>query len=120
MENQEERVLPLRLTDNETGKTYELDFNRDAIMLADRNEFDIDDVAKYPQTKIPELWYYSFRMHHRNIAKNQADALLKKVGGLTTPMLQRLMLLYNQARMANVIQDEEEIEKNAAVTVELL
>lgn len=119
MENQE-RVLPLRLTDNDTGKVYELDYNRDAVALADRNEFDVDDVTRFPQTKIPELWYYAFRMHHRNIAKNQADALLTKVGGLTAPMLQRLILLFNQARMANVIQDEEDMEKNVAVTVELL
>lgn len=119
MDNQE-RVLPLRITFNDTGKTYELDFSRDAVAMAERNGFDIDDVTKYPQTKIPELWFYAFRMHHRNIAKNQADAMLNKLGGLTTQMLQRLMLLYNQARMANVIQDEEDVEKNAGVTVELL
>lgn len=114
----EERVLPMKVTVG--GETYELDYNRDAVALADRNEFNPDDVTNFPQSKIPELWFYAFRKNHRKMARNQTDALLNKIGGLTSPMLQRLLLLFNQARMANVIQDEEDLAKNAEVTVELL
>lgn len=114
----EERVLPIRLTIGD--KSYELDFNRDAVRLAERNGFDPDDVGKYAATKIPELWFYSFRKNHRNMARNQTDSILEKIGGLTSAMLQRLLLLYYQAQTANVIQDEEDLEKNAEVTVELL
>jgi hypothetical protein len=38
-----ERVKPIELTDNETGKTYTLEFNRDVVRRAEQNGFSIDD-----------------------------------------------------------------------------
>ena len=32
-----ERVQPIELTDNETGKVYTLEFNRDVVRRAERN-----------------------------------------------------------------------------------
>lgn len=115
----EERVLPIKITDNETGTTYELDFNKDAVALADRRKFDLDDVQKFPGTKIPELFYYSFRMHHRNITETQANDILAKLGGVSGEMLARLMQLFDQARLSNNIQSEEDLAKNSRMTVEM-
>lgn len=115
-----ERVEPMRITDKETNTTYELDFNRDAIRFAEARQFRIEDVSDYPNTKIPELFFYAFRMHHKNMAKNQTDAILNdKLGGLTGAMLERLVLLYEQAALSNTIQTDEDMGKNAKVTVEL-
>lgn len=116
---EKEVVQPIKITDNATGATYELDFSRDSIRFADAREFEVEDVRKYPGTKIPELFYYAFRKNHKSLAKNQTDALLDKLGGLTSAMLERLLLLYNQAALANNIQDDEELAKNAEMTVEL-
>lgn len=117
----EERVLPIRITDNESGETYELDFNRDAIVFAERiRKFDLDDVLRYPGTKVPELFYYSFRMHHKNMSEAQTtDILNNKLGGVSPEMLERLMKLYDQARLSNNVQTDEDLAKNSRVTVEM-
>ena len=117
--NMENNVNPMMLTDNNNGNTYELDFSRDSIRFAEARGFEVDTVLKFPATKIPELFYYSFRKNHRHMAKNQTDALLDKMGGLTTPMLERLLQLYNKAALTHIIAVEEDMVKNASVTVEL-
>ena len=119
MAKNDDRVQSIKLTDKDTDKTYELDFNRDAVRFAEARGFQTEDVAKYPNTKVPELFYYSFRMHHREIAKNQTDAILEKMGGVTGAALERLILLYEQAALANVMQTEEDAAKNSKVTMEL-
>lgn len=114
-----ERVSSIKFTDHETDTTYELDFCRDSVRFAESKGFKTEDVSDYPVTKIPEFWFYAFRMHHKNLAKNQTDALLDKMGGLTPQIAARLIELYNQAATSNNIQDEEDLAKNAKVTVEL-
>lgn len=114
-----ERVPSIKITDHETDTTYELDFCRDSVRFAEARGFKTDDVSDYPVTKIPEFWFYSFRMHHKNMAKNQTDALLDKMGGMTPQIAARLIELYNQAATSNNIQDDEDLAKNAKVTVEL-
>lgn len=115
-----DRVLPIRITDNETNVTYELDFNREAIRFAEAHQFRLEDVGDYMATKVPEFWYYAFRKNHKNLARSQTDAILEKVGGCTQAILERLIQLYNQAMMSNsIIQDDEDLAKNSKVTVEL-
>lgn len=115
----ESRINPIRLTVAESGETYELDFNRDSVQFAERREFVLDDVLKFPQLKVAEFFWYAFRWHHKSVSAEQAKKILEKMGGLTPKVLERLMLLYQQAQMSNNLQDEEDLEKNGAVTVEL-
>lgn len=113
-----ERIKPMRITISDT--TYELDFSRDSVSFAEDRQFSPDDVARYPVTKVPELFYYAFRKNHRKLARSQTDAILDKIGGLTPDMLKRLILLYNQAAMSNnIMQDDEDLAKNSEVTVEM-
>lgn len=113
-----ERINPLRLTVSDSGETYELNFCRDSVMFAERREFQTEDVLKYPQTKVPEFFWLSFRMNHKNVSRAETDRILEKMGGLSPKVLERLMLLYNQAQMSNKLQDDEDLEKNGAVAVE--
>lgn len=115
----EDRVQPMFVEDNDAEKRYELDFSRDSIRFAERREFKIDEVTTYPQTSIPDLFFYAFRKNHRDMARSQTDALLDKMGGLTSAALERLILLYQQAALSNVVATNEEAEKNTRVTVEL-
>lgn len=115
----DERVQPIKLTDPATGEVYELDFNRDAVRFAEAKGFDTSDVRKFPATKIPELFFYAFRMHHKALAKNQTDKLLERLKGLPTNVLTRLIELYDQAGLTNVIQTDEEAEKNGESPWEL-
>lgn len=113
-------VKPMKLTVNKTGETYELDFNREAIYVMDRDGFKIDSVVDFPTTNVPKLFFYAFRMHHRKMQKAQTDAILRDhLHGLTPSMIERLILLYNQAATADNVQEEEDFEKNAEVTVEM-
>lgn len=116
----DDRVNSIKLTDNDTGVTYELDFSRDSVRFAEARKFEVDEVVKFPATKVPELFFFSFRKNHRNIAKSQTDALLDKMGGMNTKTLERLISLYNQAALSNTISIEDDnTAKNDKVTVEL-
>lgn len=117
----DERIEPIRLTDNDTGKIYTLDFNRESVRFVEQQGFKIDETFDYPNINIPKLFYFAFRAHHKSaVSLNQAEALLDKMGGITEKIAIRLVDLYRQATVSNnVIQDEEELGKNSRVTVEL-
>lgn len=115
----EERVLPARITDNDTDKVYELDFSRDSVRFAEQRGFELESVTKFPVSKVPELFYFSFRKNHKNLAKEKTDALLDKMGGLSAPLLGRLMQLYQQAQLTHIIATDEDAAKNESVTVEM-
>ena len=114
-----ERVKPIIITFRDTGDKYELDFSREAVKFAEQRGFDPHDVPKFPATKINEFWYYAFRKNHKSLSRNQTDKLLDELGGLTPDMLERLVTLYAQAAQSNVLQDDEDLEKNGTATVEM-
>lgn len=116
----EDKVMPMFVTDKETGARFELDFSRESVVFAENRGFDLAEVSKFPLIRIPELFFYAFRKNHRKVARNQTDALLKKMGGLSGAALERLIQLYQQAvQYGGVIQADEEDEKEKNVTVEL-
>lgn len=117
----DERINPIKITDVETGKVYELDFNRESVRFVEQQGFKIDETFDYPNINIPKLFYFAFRAHHKNtVSLNQAQALLDKMGGITEKIAIRLVDLYRQATASNnIIQDEEDLGKNSRVTVEL-
>lgn len=114
-----DRVNPIKITDEKTGQVYELDFSRESVRFAEAREFKADEIAVFPVTRIPELFYYAFRKNHKNVARSQTNALLDKMGGLSASVLERLSQLYSQAALTNVIAADEDAAKNAEVTVEL-
>lgn len=117
--NENDKIQSIKLTDNDTNTTYELDFSRDSIRFAEARGFKVDEVVDYPVTKFPELFYYAFRMHHKQLSRTQTDVLYDKMGGYTAKFLERLMMLYNQAALANNIVEDEDAAKNSHVTVEM-
>lgn len=115
----DERINPAYITDNDTGIKYELDFSRDSVRFAEAHEFLLEDLFKYPQSKVKEFFFYAFRKNHRSIPREKTDKLLDKWGGMPQALLSRLVQLYQQAQMSNAIQTDEDAEKNASVTLEL-
>lgn len=115
---EEEKVNPVILIDNETGEEYTLEFDKDAVLFAEARGFDPDTVGTYPMTKIPELFFYAFRMHHKNVAREKTDKLLEGIGGIknvSDEFLARLIHLYNLP-VAGLFGKETE---NPRVTVKL-
>lgn len=117
--NLEDRVNPLVITFKDTGDKYELDFCRESIRFAEQRGFILEDVDKYLMTGVEDLFFYAFRKNHKSVSREKTDKLLLKMHGLTAKMLNRLILLYQQAITSNVIQTEEDLEKNTEVAVEM-
>lgn len=116
----DDRIAPIKITMNRTGEVYELDFNREAVYLMDREGFKVDEIADYPATNIPKLFYYSFRKNHRKMSKSQTDKILREdLHGLTPQMVERLIMLYMQVATDDNMQEEEDLGKNSLVTVEM-
>lgn len=115
----DEYIKPAIITFGKEGKEYTLDFNRDAVRFAEARGFQVEDVAKFPATKVPELFFYAFRKNHKNLAKSHTDNLLEEMGGLSGALLERLVQLYQQAALVHVISIDEDAGKNPNVTVTL-
>ena len=116
----QERVQPVRMTDEQTGQVYELDFSRESIIFAERNKFKLDEALEFPVTGLRDLFYFSFRKNHRNVARDKTDKLFERWGGgLPEKLIKRLAQLYQQAQSSNAILVDEETEKNAGLTLEM-
>jgi len=110
-----ERVKPIIIKDARNNREYTLEFDRDAIRFAEQRGFKLDDVDDYAMTKVPEFFWYAFRMHHKSVALNQAEDLLRDIGGMTEEVAKRLVALWIQTYES--LGNEE--TKNPEVTVEL-
>lgn len=110
-----EEIRPIVLKDNDTGMEYTLEFNRDSVKFAEARGFSIDKVGEQPMTYIPDLFYYAFRMHHKNVSREKTDRILfDDLGGVPEGMLERLGQLWAIPYEA-LTQDEN--RKNAKMTV---
>ena len=112
-----EKINPFRLTTAD-GKVYTLEFSRESVKFAESRGFDISELTKFPHTNIPALWFYAFRMNHKNMSRAQTDGLLEELGGLTPDEIERLVRLYN-APAESLILVEGNGRKNSKMTVEL-
>lgn len=109
-------IKPIILTDTETNEKYTLEFSRDSVKFAEDRGFTISDLEKFPMTKVPELFFYAFRMHHKNMSRQQTDKMLfEQIGGVPEGMLERLVQLYSAPY--DVFEKRE--SKNSTMTVEL-
>ena len=113
-----ERVNPIIIRNEDTGDEYTLEFNRETIRFAEQRGFDIADVGKFPMTKLPELFFYAFRMHHRNVSREKTDRILfDDLGGMPDGMAERLGALYSAPFEA--LSNDNGKAKNSKMTVEL-
>lgn len=111
-----EQVKPIVIHDKKNNRDYTLEFNRESVMFAEQRGFNINDIDKYPMVMIPLLFFYAFRMHHRNISKEKTDKILfEDLGGMPDGMAERLGALYSLPYDA-LASDEP---KNPDMTVEM-
>lgn len=110
-------VKPIIIRDNEHNKEYTLEFNRDTVKFAEQRGFVLADVDRFPMTKLPEFFWYAFRMHHPSFSLGQAEKLLDRMGGMSDALGRRLGELW--AVPYESLNSNDGDEKNGAVTVEL-
>lgn len=113
----EEKVKPIIIHDNLKNHDYTLEFNRDTIKFAEQRGFKIQDVDDYQMSKVPEFFWYAFRMHHPSVSLAQAEDILYRLGGMTEALGQRLGELW--AAPFKALSSGNGDEKNVTVTVEL-
>ena len=113
-------VKPIIIRNTEDGTEYTLEFNRESVKFAESRGFKVDDVANFPMTKVPEFFYYAFRMHHKNVARDKTDKILsEELGGIPEGMIERLTELYAQPFEVLTVLEEGEERKNSKLTVEM-
>lgn len=114
----EEKIGPINLTLEDTQETFTLEFDREAVKFAEARGFKPEDLAAFPMTKIPELFFYSFRMHHKNVSREKTDKIIENyfggIAGFPDGMLERLGSLY--AQPFTTLEDKE--GKKGKVTVQ--
>lgn len=111
-----ERIEPMRITVDD--KEYILEFNRATVKDAESKGFKREDIADNLMTRIPELFYYAFKMHHPSISQAKTDEILfKDLEGLSGPELDRLIDLFNAPY--GTLMNEDGERKNPRVTVKL-
>ena len=112
-----EKINPIILKDSEENMEYTLEFDRETVRWAEGRGFDISDVSKFPMTKLPELFYYAFRMHHKNVSREKTDRILfDYLGGMPDGMAERLGALYSQP--FDALSNKDGKAKNQRITVE--
>lgn len=102
-------VKPMIITDMETGDQYTLEFDKESVRFAESRGFDLDDVAKYPLTKVEELFWYAFRKHHKRVDLLKARKLLEGIGTLPEGFIEKLYALYSKPFDAFTEKDENTV-----------
>ena len=110
-----ERVKPIIIKDTENNREYTLEFDRDSVKFAESRNFKLEDVDDYSMTKVPEFFWYAFRMHHKSVSLGQAEELLRQIGGMNSAIAKRLVELW--AQTYDSLGNEE--TKNPNLSVEL-
>lgn len=114
-----EKIRPITLRYDD-GKEYTLEFNRTSVVFAEQRGFNINDVGTKLMSGLTDLFWYSFRMHHPKVTKQESDKILfDDLGGLSEEVIDRLVALYNAPFNALVSEEEEGEEKNARAKVDL-
>ena len=85
-----ERVKPIIIRDAKNKREYTLEFDRDSVRFAEQRGFKLEDVDEYVMTKVPEFFWYAFRKNHKSVAMNQAEEILKEIGGMNEQIAKRL------------------------------
>lgn len=110
-------MKPIILKNKDTE--YTLEFNRESVKFAEMKGFKFEDVANFPMSKIPELFFYAFRMHHKNVAREKTDKILEELGGLPEGFIERLVELYTAPFDFLTVVEEGEERKNSKWAVEM-
>lgn len=114
-----EKVKPIILNDEDNHCEYTLEFTRESIRFAESRGFKLEDVGDFLMLKLPELWFYAFRAHHKRVARAETDRLLDELceGGIPDGLIERLGALYAVPYETLIGGDDEGgAEKNARVT----
>ena len=110
MENKNKAIVQL------DGKEYTLEFSRYTAAEAEKRGFHATDLLDPDKmfSSVMDLFFYSFKMHHPEITREEADEIIDGMGGITTALLERLSNSYGDAITSLIVEGEP---KNGRATV---
>lgn len=112
-------LKPIKLTDEETGRTWTLHFTRNSIKKMEQSGFNINDLEAHPMVRIPELFYGAFLADQPFMKRKDTDDILfNKLGGMSDAMLERLGELYAEP-FNTLISTEGATENPCKMAVEM-
>lgn len=112
---EKKKVEPITLK-YENGTVYTLEFSRETVKMAERAGFSRDDFGDKMMTRISEMFFYAFMMHHPTMSKEKADKILfDDLGGVSEALSERLTDLFN-APYEDLFNETGEV-KNSKLTV---
>ncbi len=124
-ETAKEYAKPIVLRFKDTNTEYTLEFNRATVTLAEKRGFPLSPmntevVMQKPAEIIPDLFYYSFLMHHKGMNRQITDKILfEDLGGMSSEMLERLITLHAQGYETLINTEEDQKPKNSNLAVEM-
>lgn len=89
-----DEVKPIKITDKLDGRQYTLEFDKKSVRFADARGFALEDVDRYPMSKMYELFWYAFRKNHPSVSLEKAERIMDGIGQLPEGFMQRLSALY--------------------------
>ena len=96
------------------GKEYTLEFNREAIRVAERLGFEIDKFDSKVLSNTEDLFYLAFRMHHPEVKMDEAMKILYEgFGGLQNEEVKQLVELFAEpySALINVEGNEKNVRR---------
>ena len=112
-----EKLNPIVIT-LEDGTVYTLEFSRETAKAAEEGGFKRTDIADKLMTRMEQLFFFAFRMHHPTVSRAKAmDILYNQLGGMSDVVQDRLMDLFNAPY--ETLVNENGTPKNPKVTVSL-
>ena len=101
MAEKNKKIDPIVIDDIDKGKKYTLTFTRDTVKEAESDGFAVDELDRFPLTRIPQMFYYAFMANHEGeVTREDTDRILDELGGIADMpdgMLKRLGELYGVA-----------------------
>ena len=79
-------IKPITLKD-ENGNVYTLEFNAETVRLAQKNGLDYQEISSKPMVVIPDLFAYSFKMHHKALSPVVIQKLWDDLKKAVSPMV---------------------------------
>ena len=100
------------------GKTYNLAYTRESVVMMEQTGFVADDLFVKPATMIPMLFYGAFRVNHKGMKRRDVDEIYNSIEN-RSDLIAALVDMYRETVTSLVANDdvEEGAEGNATWTV---
>lgn len=89
------------------GKSYTLEFTRDAVRTMERQGFNANELTDKPMTMLPDLFAGAFIANHPYTKRKLINEIFEHIGN-KTELIAKLVEMYNEPLAALMEESEDE------------